>query len=46
MKALQRRISRKRHVNALQHIQGCLKDQVDGGDQQGLGESIEAYRRE
>ena len=46
MTALKRRAGRKRHVNALQHIQGYLKDRIDGGDKRELAESIEAYRRE
>jgi len=46
MTALKRRAGRKRHVNALQHIQGYLKDRIDGDDKRELAESIEAYRRE
>lgn len=46
MAALKRRAGRKRHVNALQHIQGYLKDRIDGSDRQELADSIEAYRRE
>ena len=46
MTALKRRAGRKRHVNVLQHIQGYLKQRIDGGDKQELAESIEAYRRE
>lgn len=46
MAALKRRAGRKRHVNALQHIQGYLKDRIDGGDKKELADSIEAYRRE
>jgi uncharacterized protein YbgA (DUF1722 family)/uncharacterized protein YbbK (DUF523 family) len=46
MTALKRRAGRKRHVNALQHIQGYLKDRIDGSDRQELADSIEAYRRE
>jgi uncharacterized protein YbgA (DUF1722 family)/uncharacterized protein YbbK (DUF523 family) len=46
MTALKRRVSRKRHVNVLQHIQGYLKQRIDGGDKRELAESIEAYRRE
>ena len=45
MAALARRVSRKRHVNAMQHMQGYLKKQLDGGDKQELAESIEAYGR-
>lgn len=46
MAALKRRVNRKRHVNALQHIQGYLKDRIDGSDKRELADSIEAYRRE
>jgi len=46
MGALKRRVGRKRHVNALQHIQGYLKTRIDGDDKRELTESIEAYRRE
>ncbi len=46
MAALKRRVGRKRHVNVLQHIQGYLKQRIDGGDKRELAESIEAYRRD
>ncbi|MCB1789923.1 MAG: DUF1722 domain-containing protein [Gammaproteobacteria bacterium] len=46
MAALKRRVGRKRHVNALQHIQGYLKQRIDSDDKQELSDSIEAYRRE
>jgi uncharacterized protein YbgA (DUF1722 family) len=46
MAALKRRVGRKRHVNVLQHIQGYLKDRIDGSDKLELADSIEAYRRE
>jgi len=46
MTALQRRVTRKRHVNVLHHIMGYLKDHVDAGDKAELLASIEAYRRE
>lgn len=46
MAALKRRVGRKRHVNALQHVQGYLKERIDGDDKKELAESIEAYRRE
>lgn len=46
MIALKRRVGRKRHVNALQHIQGYLKNRIDGEDKKELADSIEAYRRE
>ena len=45
MAALKRRVSRARHVNVLQHIQGYLKDKIDGGDKQELATAIEDYRR-
>ena len=45
MTALKRRVSRKRHVNTLQHIQRYLKEQIDGSDKRQLAASIEAYRR-
>lgn len=46
MTALKRRVNRKRHVNTLQHMQGYLKQRIDGGDKAELADSIEAYRRE
>lgn len=46
MTALKRRVGRKRHVNVLQHIQGYLKERIDGSDKRELSDSIEAYRRE
>ncbi len=46
MRALRRRAGRKRHVNTLQHIQGYLKQRIDGDDKKELADSIEAYRRE
>jgi len=45
MASLTRRVSRKRHVNVLQHIQGYLKDKIDGDDKAELGAAIEEYRR-
>lgn len=45
MTALKRRVSPSRHVNVLQHIQGYLKERIDGGDKRELADSIEAYRR-
>lgn len=38
--------SRGNHVNVLQHIQGYLKNKLDGEDKHELVESIEAYRLE
>ena len=46
MSALKRRVGRKRHVNALQHIQGYLKERIDADDKRELAESIDAYRNE
>ncbi|MGD8907843.1 MAG: DUF523 and DUF1722 domain-containing protein [Chromatiales bacterium] len=45
MRSLKRRVSRKRHVNVLQHFMGYLKKRIDSGDKAELIESIEAYRR-
>lgn len=45
MGALKRRVSRDRHVNAMQHIMGYLKKRLDGEDKLELIEAIEAYRR-
>lgn len=45
MAALARRVTRKRHVNVLQHVFGYLKKRIDAGDKAELGASIEAYRR-
>ena len=45
MAALKRKVSRARHVNVLQHLQGYLKDKIDAGDKQGLAAAIEDYRR-
>jgi uncharacterized protein YbgA (DUF1722 family) len=46
MTALARRVTRRRHVNVLQHIMGYLKDHIDSGDKAELLASIDAYRRE
>jgi uncharacterized protein YbgA (DUF1722 family)/uncharacterized protein YbbK (DUF523 family) len=45
MHTLKRRVTRKRHVNVLQHIMGYLKKQIDSGDKLELSDSIETYRR-
>jgi len=45
MGALQRRVSRGRHVNVLQHIMGYLKVSLGDEDKQELMAAIEAYRR-
>ena len=44
MTALKRSVSRKRHVNVLQHIMGYLKRNIDGDDKLELINGIEAYR--
>lgn len=36
--------TRGNHVNVLQHIQGYLKQKIDGDDKQELVETIESYR--
>ncbi|MBT3048031.1 MAG: DUF523 and DUF1722 domain-containing protein [Candidatus Thiodiazotropha sp. (ex Clathrolucina costata)] len=45
MPALKRRVTRKRHVNVLQHIMGYLKKRIGSDDKRELSASIEAYRR-
>ncbi len=45
MHTLKRRVTRKRHVNVLQHIMGYLKKRIDSDDKAELTQSIEAYRR-
>ena len=45
MPTLKRRVTRRRHVNVLQHIMGYLKKRIESGDKAELSESIEAYRR-
>lgn len=45
MAALKRRVTRSRHVNVMQHIQGYLKDRISSEDKQELAEAIEDYRR-
>jgi uncharacterized protein YbgA (DUF1722 family)/uncharacterized protein YbbK (DUF523 family) len=45
MHTLKRRVTRKRHVNVLQHIMGYLKKQISRDDKKELSASIEAYRR-
>jgi len=44
MTSLRRRVSRKRHVNVLQHMLGYLKKSIDSGDKAELIRHIEAYR--
>jgi uncharacterized protein YbgA (DUF1722 family)/uncharacterized protein YbbK (DUF523 family) len=45
MIALKRRVSRKQHVNVLQHILGYLREALDQGDRAELVDTIEQYRR-
>ncbi|MEW8505236.1 MAG: DUF523 and DUF1722 domain-containing protein [Candidatus Thiodiazotropha sp.] len=45
MPAMKRRVTRKRHVNVLQHIMGYLKKRIGSDDKRELSASIEAYRR-
>jgi uncharacterized protein YbgA (DUF1722 family)/uncharacterized protein YbbK (DUF523 family) len=45
MHTLKRRVTRKRHVNVLQHIMGYLKKHISRDDKTELSASIEAYRR-
>lgn len=45
MAALKRRVSRARHVNVLQHLQGYLKQHIDGADKRELADALEDYRR-
>lgn len=44
MAALRKPASRKNHTNVLQHVQGYLKEHIDGPDRQELNEVIETYR--
>ncbi|MES9846679.1 MAG: DUF523 and DUF1722 domain-containing protein [Candidatus Sedimenticola sp. PURPLELP] len=46
MQALKQRVSRKRHVNVLQHIMGYLKRNIEPADKTELVECIERYRRQ
>lgn len=45
MQALRRPVTRRRHVNVLQHLAGYLKRRLDAGDRAELAECIHAYRR-
>jgi uncharacterized protein YbgA (DUF1722 family)/uncharacterized protein YbbK (DUF523 family) len=45
MTTLKRSVSRKRHVNVLQHIMGYLKRSIGKEDKVELIDSVEAYRR-
>lgn len=44
MSALKKRAKRGDHVNVLQHIQGYLKDVLDGDDKAELKDAFERYR--
>ena len=44
MEGMQRRATRRRHTNVLQHLAGFLKCSIDGGDRRALAEIIEEYR--
>lgn len=46
MTALKRRVSRRRHVNVLQHIMGYLKRTLSADEKAEMGQAIEAYRRD
>jgi uncharacterized protein YbgA (DUF1722 family) len=46
MTILKARATRSNHVNVLQHLQGFLKEEIDGEDKQELCDTIENYRRE
>ena len=37
--------TRKNHVNVLQHIQGYLKNHLDGDDKQEMVQTIDKYRQ-
>jgi uncharacterized protein YbgA (DUF1722 family) len=45
MSALARRVSRARHVNVLQHLQGYLKRAITPADKVEIATAIEEYRR-
>ena len=44
MTALKRRATRKQHTNVLQHLAGYLKRDLDAGDKEELGDTIDSYR--
>ena len=44
MEGMQRRTTRRRHANVLQHLAGYLKRRIDSGDRQALAALIEEYR--
>ena len=44
MEGMQRRATRRRHANVLQHLAGYLKRRIDSGDRQALAALIDEYR--
>ena len=44
MDGMQRRATRRRHANVLQHLAGYLKRRIDSADRQALAALIEEYR--
>ena len=44
MEGMQRRATRRRHTNVLQHLAGFLKRSIDAGDRRALADLIEEYR--
>ena len=44
MEGMQRRATRRRHANVLQHLAGYLKRRADSGDRQALAALVEEYR--
>ena len=44
MEGMQRRATRRRHANVLQHLAGFLKRRIDSGDRQALAALIDEYR--
>ncbi len=45
MSALNRKVSRARHANVLQHLQGYLKKAIKAGDKVEIADNIAAYHR-
>jgi len=44
MEGMQRRATRRRHANVLQHLAGYLKRRIDSGDRRALAALIDEYR--
>lgn len=44
VEGMQRRATRRRHANVLQHLAGYLKRRIDSGDRQALAALIDEYR--